>query len=121
MLPGAISFQSKANKLLQSTTQVLINIHAFAFKSGPIYSSFPSICETRLPFAQRDRCLQTRGRLRQILQAVFRLDVWTSDARVSRGVSRATGRGCARVNIELVLVVSANSPIIHVAALFPTS
>lgn len=33
---GAISFQSKANELPQSTTQVLINIQAFAFKSRPI-------------------------------------------------------------------------------------
>lgn len=45
-LRGAISFQSKANELPQSTRQVLINIHAFAFKSRPIYRSFPSICET---------------------------------------------------------------------------
>lgn len=45
-LRGAISFQSKANELPQSTRQVLINIHAFTFKSRPIYRSFPSICET---------------------------------------------------------------------------
>lgn len=45
-LRGAISSQSKANELPQSTRQVLINIHAFAFKSRPIYRSFPSICET---------------------------------------------------------------------------
>lgn len=38
---GAISFQSKANELPQSTTQVLINVHAFAFKSSPIYRSIP--------------------------------------------------------------------------------
>lgn len=38
---GAISFQSKANELPQSTTRVLINIHAFAFKSSPIYGSIP--------------------------------------------------------------------------------
>lgn len=49
MLWGAISFQSKANKLLQSTTQVLINIHPFAFKSLQIYRSLPSICETWNP------------------------------------------------------------------------
>lgn len=46
VLRGAISFQSKAHKLPQSTRQVLINIQTFAFKSSPIYSSFPSICET---------------------------------------------------------------------------
>lgn len=32
MLRGAISFQSKANKLPQSTTQVLINIHAICIQ-----------------------------------------------------------------------------------------
>lgn len=40
-LRGAISFQSKSNELPQSTTQVLINIRAFAFKSSPIYRSIP--------------------------------------------------------------------------------
>lgn len=38
---GAISFQSKANELPQSTTQVLINVHTFAFKSSPVYRSIP--------------------------------------------------------------------------------
>lgn len=72
MLLGAISFQSKANKLPQSTTQVLINIQTFAFKSSPVYRSFPSICETWSPL-----CLQKllfvegpglNAHMRQILQ-----------------------------------------------------
>ena len=64
MLPGAISFQSKANKLPQSTTQVLINIQTFAFKSSPVYRSFPSICETWDPLCCVTggfKCLFERG------------------------------------------------------------
>lgn len=64
MLPGAISFQSKANKLPQSTTQVLINIQTFAFKSSPVYRSFPSICETWNPLCCVTggfKCLFERG------------------------------------------------------------
>lgn len=124
MLLGAISFQSKAHKLPQSTTQVLINIQAFAFKSSPIYSSFPSICETWNPlcFAKTAVCrgltcsYQTNitegppgGRLgRSSVVLHVALCTLSVSSAVSRG-TRRSGRPLHRVNIELVLVVSANS------------
>lgn len=52
-LRGDISFQSKANELPQSTTQVLINIHTFAFKSSPIYRSIPFHLGTESPVEEQ--------------------------------------------------------------------
>lgn len=56
---GAISLQSKANQLPQSTTQVLINVHAFAFKRSPIYRSILfhlGIIDPLRPSGEADFC-----------------------------------------------------------------
>lgn len=106
VLRGAISFQSKAHKLPQSTRQVLINIQTFAFKSSPIYSSFPSICETRqshagLLFVGGPRGEEYYGGYYRRLPV--RIGVRRNYAHHRMG----TRRSCSlqhRVNIELVLV-----------------
>jgi len=101
MLPGAISFQSKANKLPQSTTQVLINIQAFAFKRGPIYRSFPSICETRHPLCSPGCLRRSRFNMPQSGCLYIRLQ---------HLVSLATRRGCAKQSIFNLCWWSAQIP-----------
>lgn len=139
MSRGAISFQSKANKLLQSTTQVLINIQPFAFESSPVYRSFPSICETCNPLCSKTGKLLFVGDQLQLLvgdkhggpevegQAAacwFRHDVCTwlfahdimqhLIVDVAPGTRWRAAGLFRRVNIELVLCrrgPGANSPI----------
>lgn len=106
VLRGAISFQSKAHKLPQSTRQVLINIQTFAFKRSPIYSSFPSICETRqshtgLLFVGGPRGEEYYGGYYGRLPV--RLGSRRNYAHRHTGTRRSRGLQ-QRVNIELVLV-----------------
>lgn len=85
----------------QSTRQVLINIQTFAFKSSPIYSSFPSICETWQSHSglQLGGGRTTRGLI--LRSPSVESDEITCCVTWGQGGAAACSR---RVNIELVLV-----------------
>lgn len=90
---------------IKPPTQVLISIPSFAFKSSPIYRSIRSICAASdLPVSALNA---GRGQRRSLVCA---LCCSISLLRVSLG----TRRSCCmlqKVNIELVLVVTAKAPL----------
>lgn len=101
---------SKRNpKLPQSTTRVLINIQAFALKSGPVYSSFPSICKSLAAEATVCRealCMWRLTFALSLAESFFFFRLPGKQARKRREGGDEPACSKKKVNIELVLVAS---------------